>query len=45
MGRTTYGTAPLRWVGRMIKPFPLDGDDNDGDAEDDVSARLWFLHR
>ena len=28
----------------MIKLSSLDGDDNnDGDAEDDVSARLWFF--
>ena len=42
MGRTIYRTVPISWVVRTIKPFPLDGDDHDGPAEDDVSARPRF---
>ena len=43
MGRTTNCTVPLCWVGRLTKPSFLDGDDNDGADDGDVTAFLRFF--
>ena len=44
-GATKNDSVTRKWLGRLIMPFPLDGDDNDGDDDGGVSALICFFNR